>query len=142
MASVMPESIAMPQPRAALLPRIQQERAALEETISQLTAAEMTKPGPNGGWSVKDHLAHLAIWEKGVAALLEGRPRYAAMGFEEATYLHTDLDGLNAIIHEHYRLPHRRMIALAESGRGCGRLGTWRPYVPAGSAPARLGRSA
>jgi uncharacterized protein (TIGR03083 family) len=99
----MPESISMPRTKVELLQHIQQARAGLEQTISQLTAGQMTASDPNGGWSVKDHLAHLATWENGLAALLEGRPRYAGMGFDEATYMHTDLDGLNAIIHERHK---------------------------------------
>ena len=91
----------LPRDKAQLLERIQRARAALEQTISQLSAAQLVAPGPYEGWSVKDHLAHLAIWEQGLAALLQGRPRYAAMHVDEETYLSADTDGLNAIIYQH-----------------------------------------
>jgi hypothetical protein len=99
----MAESISMPRTKAELFQRIQQAQAALEQTISQLTAVQMTTPGPNGGWSVKDHLAHLATWETGLAALLEQHPRYSAMGFDETTYLNSGLDDLNAIIYKRHK---------------------------------------
>ena len=61
----------------------QASRLALENTLRLLSDEQMTKPGPSG-WSIKDHLAHLAVWEMGIAELLRRRPRFAAMQVEEA----------------------------------------------------------
>lgn len=95
------ESEPMPGDNAELLERIQRARATLEQTISQLSDAQLVAPGPSEGWSARDHLAHLTIWEQGLAALLQGLPRYTAMGLDEQTYLSTDEDGLNEIIFQH-----------------------------------------
>ncbi|MGB2696186.1 MAG: DinB family protein [Dehalococcoidia bacterium] len=95
------ESQPLPRDKDELLQRIQRSRAALEQTISQLSDAQLVAPGPSEGWSARDHLAHLTIWEQGLAALLQGHPRYTTMGLDEQTYLNTDEVGLNEIIYQH-----------------------------------------
>jgi uncharacterized protein (TIGR03083 family) len=87
-----------PRDRDALLARIRRSRAALEATLQPLSAAQMTTPAPHDGWSVKDHLAHLTAWEQGIVALLQHRPRWAAMGLEEGAI--GDEDEINAMLHQ------------------------------------------
>ncbi len=94
------EQVAQPQDKAELLDRIERARASLDEVIDGLSAGQLSAPGSDGVWSVKDHLAHLAAWELGIAALLQHRPRYGAMQLDEKTYLSTDTDGLNKIIYQ------------------------------------------
>jgi hypothetical protein len=62
-----------------LLERIERSWASLDELVAGLTEAQRTTPGPEG-WSVKDHLAHVAAWNLSLVALLEGRDRDAALG--------------------------------------------------------------
>ncbi len=101
-------SLPLPKDKAALLARIEAARTALDRSISQLNDAQLVAAGGDDGWSVKDHVAHLATWEAGIAALLQHRPRYAAMGVDEATYLDSDADALNAIFYEQKK---RRSLA-------------------------------
>jgi hypothetical protein len=94
------------QPRTTeeLLARIADGWAALNQRITSLSAAQLTTPGPGGGWSVKDHLAHLATWEGMLIALLEGRPIHTAFGMSRAEYDALEsTDALNAIIAEQNR---------------------------------------
>jgi len=56
------------------------------------------KLGPDGlmvkagdGWSVKDHLAHVAAWERSLLGLIEGQDRLAAMGLLEPVEENTDV---------------------------------------------------
>lgn len=86
-----------PRDMASLLARIAAARAALEGVLDGLTEARLTAPGGPGGWSIKDHLAHLARWEYSLAALLTGQPRHAAMDVDEATY-QAGADAINAIL--------------------------------------------
>jgi uncharacterized protein (TIGR03083 family) len=73
------------------------------------------------GWTVKDHLVHLAAWESSLLGLLEGRDRAAAMGvpgMEEA-----GADAINSAVFEQhrdeepaqvlagFRETHRRLLA-------------------------------
>jgi hypothetical protein len=55
------------------------------------------------GWNVKDQLAHLATWERGIAYLLQKRPRYAGMGLDKASWHDLTMDEINAVIHRHYQ---------------------------------------
>jgi len=73
----------MPRTKEELLSRIDRSRRELENAIRPLSDAQLTRRGPFG-WSAKDHLAHLATWELGIVELLQKRPRFAAMGVEEA----------------------------------------------------------
>ncbi len=88
---------------AELLARIGQSRAALEHLVAPLDEHRLSAPGGDG-WSIKDHLAHLAVWQQSLLALLEGRDREAAIG------IHTgddddagDVDALNAVLHARRR---------------------------------------
>jgi hypothetical protein len=50
--------------KSELLDAIRSERERLEETLARLDKDQMTQPGVEGGWSVKDILAHITAWEK------------------------------------------------------------------------------
>ena len=89
---------ALPTDKAELLARIEQARAALDATLSDLSEELVVAPGSGDGWAVKDHLAHLTSWEAGMAALLQREPRYAAMQLDEQTFLTAGADGINAIV--------------------------------------------
>ena len=113
-----------PKNKAELMERIHRTRSELEAAIDGASEARLTTPGGADGWSIKDHLAHVATWEKSLLALLEGRSRPAAVGVDAATYAATDTDGLNAIIHERnkdrplpdvlddFRHTHERLLAV------------------------------
>ncbi|HSV85357.1 MAG TPA: DinB family protein [Levilinea sp.] len=61
-----------------LLDRMLTSFQALEEVISRLSEGQFTQPD-DSGWAVKDHLAHIAVWELGMAEHLAGGDRFAAM---------------------------------------------------------------
>ena len=50
--------------KAELLQAIRTERARFEAALAQVEPGAMSQPGANGGWSVKDILAHLTTWEQ------------------------------------------------------------------------------
>lgn len=85
-----------------LLERIRAKRKELALTIVELDEAELEAFNEDG-WTVKDQLAHLAAWERGIAFLLQKRPRYAGMGLDKATWYDLTMDEINAIIHRHYQ---------------------------------------
>jgi hypothetical protein len=90
-----------PTNKSELMERIQTSRAELEAVLQPLSEAQLIKPGPSG-WSIKDHLAHLAIWELGIAELLRRRNRFAAMQVEEAVKEGKSEDEINAIIYRNH----------------------------------------
>ena len=86
-----------PRTKAELERELDQGWSSLEALLSELTEEEMTGPTDAQGWTVKDHLAHLAAWERSMVYLLEGKPRHEGLGVTEATY-QGDIDDLNAAI--------------------------------------------
>jgi hypothetical protein len=95
-------SLPTPQTKAELLARIPPARAALEQTIASLTAAQIRTPGP-AGWSVKDHLAHLATWEQMIVAHLRDGSDHAVVGMDAAAYAVVGLADLNEVIFRRHR---------------------------------------
>jgi hypothetical protein len=73
----------MPEDREALLRHYREMRAALLAAVDGLTDAQLSERTLDG-WSVKDHLAHLALWDELRAAEVE---RISA-GFESAWRMH------------------------------------------------------
>jgi hypothetical protein len=93
-----------PQDTEELLARIAEGWAVLHQRIAPLSPAQLTTPGPDGGWSVKDHLAHLATWEGMLVALVEGKPIHTAFGTSRAEYAALEsTDALNAVIAGQHR---------------------------------------
>jgi hypothetical protein len=81
--------------------RMALERGKIEALIAAHSEAELTKPGPEG-WSVKDHLAHLAAWEQSIISMIRGEKQAAGLGVDEATY-QAGFDAVNAVVHERYK---------------------------------------
>lgn len=55
----------------ALLRELRAAHAGLEARVAPLSAAQMTAPGVNGDWAMRDMLAHLTAWQRRALALLE-----------------------------------------------------------------------
>lgn len=53
-----------------LIANIQAERARLNAVLAQVPAERMTEAGVAGDWSVKDIIAHLAVWSSRAVTLL------------------------------------------------------------------------
>ena len=58
-----------------LLEDIRRDQASFDAILARLDAARMTAPAMDNGWSPKDLLAHLAVWERTCAAWLEAVAR-------------------------------------------------------------------
>jgi len=61
-----PELPAQPRTKAELIERVRSARAALEQTVD-LSDAQMTEPGVENEWSIKDFLAHVMAYEQYIA---------------------------------------------------------------------------
>lgn len=122
--------------KAALLDRMADAYEMLERTVAGLDEAVMARPGDEG-WAIKDHLFHLATWERGIAWLLSGRSRTEGMGITEEAWRDLTMDEVNDLVARRdaaktpaealvaFRLAHREMLdALA----GFGDADLERPY--------------
>lgn len=83
-----------------LLERIEGGWAELDRLQARMDGSGVAGPG-EGGWGLKDHLAHIAAWELSVIALLARSDRSAALGIPAGD--DHDTDSVNAIIHQRLR---------------------------------------
>jgi Mycothiol maleylpyruvate isomerase N-terminal domain len=63
-----------------LVTRIEHGRAAFYTALDGLTAEQLAAPITERGWSVADHMAHIAVWMEGILVALDGSSRWTAMG--------------------------------------------------------------
>jgi uncharacterized protein (TIGR03083 family) len=93
----------MPRDKAELIERIQREWSALEQIIAQVDKEQMNRPDA-GGWSVKDNLAHLTVWEDFMRLYhLQNRPPHEVLQLDKQMFEQLDEDGLNRVLHQRYQ---------------------------------------
>lgn len=88
--------------KTELVKLIEESREKLEGVIGRLSDTQLTQTTDNG-WSAKDHLAHLAAWEAGMAALLRQQVRHEAMNVDAETFWHGGEEAVNEMIYERNR---------------------------------------
>jgi hypothetical protein len=89
-----------PQDRGALLTRLAGAHRRVEQTLSTLSPTQLTALRDQQGWSIKDHLAHLVVWQRGTIYLLQRLPRSTGLGIDEEAYRRHDGNELNTILHQ------------------------------------------
>lgn len=94
----MLSKVGPPGSKAELERRLDASWSLLEQRIGGLDERQLTGPADPAGWTAKDHLAHLAAWERSMVYLLQGKPRHQGLGVEEAIYLEGGDDAINAVI--------------------------------------------
>lgn len=109
-----------------LLREIETSWNELQGFIASLTEAQQTEPTDAAGWTVKDHLMHIAKWEEAGTARLSGTSKRESMEVAPEIWEQGD-DPINAVIQERYQdLPlhevleflhqsHERMLAKLNS---------------------------
>jgi uncharacterized damage-inducible protein DinB len=83
-----------------ILEEVHSARAEIEAIIDQLSQEQMTKATDEGGWSIKDHLAHIAEWQRRGLGVIEGLSSWEAMNMDKETYEATDIDRINEMLYE------------------------------------------
>ena len=95
----------------------------LVRLVNQVEEAGGLNRAGGGGWTVRDHLVHVAAWEHSLLALVEGRDRELAMGLSGGV---EGIDNVNEAIrkvHEndtadealrYFRDSHARLVAALE----------------------------
>jgi uncharacterized protein (TIGR03083 family) len=104
--------------KAELLSNIDQGWSRLQAFIRSLTPEQIATPTDAAGWTVKDHLIHLALWEDGMNALLEHGSRNERMGIPQAMWDDTALnfDDWNAHIQQQNKdVPLQAVLERLES---------------------------
>jgi uncharacterized protein (TIGR03083 family) len=110
-----------------LLRRMQAGWDELNRYIAGLSDQQLTVPTDAAGWTVKDHLIHLAIWEDSAYAILAGLSRHDYAGVDQAIWESGDFDRINAVIQQRFHdMPmdvvkrthddvHKRLVSKIES---------------------------
>ena len=128
--------------QAELLADIEHTWAALNAALDHLTEAQMTALKDAQGWSVKDHLIHLTTGERSVVFFLQGKPRHAGLGVEEALFLKGSDDDINAVVFQQckdlplvealaqFRDVHQQLLTLLSSLTEADLQKPYRHYLP------------
>lgn len=89
--------------KTELLTRIAAAWAELNSSISGLDDLALKRIKTAGGWTIKDTLAHLAMWERGIVYLLSRRPRPEGMYITIDQWKSLTLDEINDVIHRQWQ---------------------------------------
>lgn len=81
----------------AVMTRIEAGWKELGDLVNRVEDAAGLNTVGADGWTVKDHVAHVAAWEHSLLALLEGRDRAGAMGLNEQL---EEIDSVNEAIRQ------------------------------------------
>jgi uncharacterized damage-inducible protein DinB len=82
----MAEEFPQPVKRDEVLANIRAARAELEASLAGLSEKQMTGPITEGGWSIKDHLAHIAEWQRRALAVIDGKHPSEGFGIDRETF--------------------------------------------------------
>lgn len=86
--------------KTELLGRIRQAKAELDEVTAAIPDERMMAPGPDGTWSGKDQLSHLAAWHEILLSRIRGEREEDVLGIDAARYAAMDVDAVNVVLHE------------------------------------------
>lgn len=98
--------------KAVLIERIDNSWPLLQAALNQLSEEQLSSIKDPAGWAVKDHVMHMAAWERGVVFLLQGRPRHEGMWVDEAVYQSGSFETINVAVFERFaNLPAKEALA-------------------------------
>ncbi|MCA0354904.1 MAG: ClbS/DfsB family four-helix bundle protein [Chloroflexi bacterium] len=90
---------------------------ALQTFLHGLSYEQLTGPTDAAGWTIKDHVIHLALWEKTLQALLNSESRPASIAIDEAVWKQ-GYEEVNQILYQRYRdVPLDEVYATLETTR-------------------------
>lgn len=98
-----------------LLSLMNEARGELEAFVAGVPPEDLVGPRKNG-WSIKDHLFHLATWDLYLIAVLDREPRVPALGIDHDP--RAPFDSVNAIFFERGRdLPLNQVLGMFRGNR-------------------------
>lgn len=89
--------------KSELLANIRTDRAALDEVVVAISDDVLEAAGPDGAWAVKDHLSHIAAWERMIVAHLTDGSDAAIAAMAPDVYVRAALDRINGQLYELHR---------------------------------------
>jgi len=82
----------------------------LNEALDNLSDDQLTNIHDAEGWSAKDHITHMAAWERSALFFLQGKPRHEGIGVNRELYMNGDDDEINAEVRD-----QKKDLSLAEA---------------------------
>lgn len=126
--------------KAELIRAIEHTWPALNTALDRLTPSQlMRKDGE--GWTVKDHVTHMAAWERSVVFLLQGKPRHEGLHVDEAIY-NAGVEQVNIVVQQQHadlswndtlaqlRDVHQQMMTLLDALSDADLQQPYRHYLP------------
>jgi hypothetical protein len=100
--------------RDELFDEIDRRWSELNAALDALPPDRLTGPRDAAGWTVTDHINHMAAWDEWATHLLQGRPGWEGLGISETLYKEGDEDTTNATIRDNHagRTPAEARAAL------------------------------
>lgn len=83
--------------------QVEQAWDELQQFYSGLIDEQLTSPTDAAGWTVKDHMVHLAVWETGLLGVLNGGTQNDRMNIDEAIWEQGEDDPINDVIQKRYQ---------------------------------------
>jgi hypothetical protein len=100
----MAESFPQPASKGEVLANIRDARAELEAAFAGLSESVLDGPVTDGGWSIKDHLSHIAEWQRRALAVLDGKHPCDGFRIDRETFdSFENVHALNAYLHQRNR---------------------------------------
>jgi len=93
----------LPDTKEELLQRMAVTYDAANAFIAAQDEGTLTKPISEAGWSAKDYLVHIMIWEESMVSLLQKKPRHEVMGLDEAMFNSKDFDASNDVLFRRHK---------------------------------------
>lgn len=128
--------------KAELLATIEPAWVSLNAALDRMTDRQKTTIKDTQGWTVKDHLIHISAWEGSVVFFLQGQPRNAGLGVDQALYENGSTDDINvAVFQQRKELPlaealaqfrnvHRQLMQLLQPLTDADLRQPYRHYLP------------
>ncbi len=100
----MTDSFPQPERQEDVLANIRDARAELEASFAGLPEAVLDGPTTEGGWTIKDHLSHIAEWQRRALAVLDGKHMCEGFRIDQETFeSFEDVHALNAYLYQRNR---------------------------------------
>jgi hypothetical protein len=87
--------------RENLMNEIETSWNELQTYLASLTEEQFTRPTDAAGWTVKDHVIHIAVWEHANLAMLEGKSKREVLEITPEVWEQDD-DPINAVLQQRH----------------------------------------